>query len=167
MPTGDTGRHKIIMSTPVHASITSNGHTCSLHTKHCNSQWIRSPLAVPADSLLSIDDTVHPKLCGKCTMNTQLALEASNQMSINSGTVSPNCCIQRVLEALGFPNKNYRWHLTARRSNIGPLPLFLCLCYLPLWIQIHQTTGLKLLLPNVQSLPALCDPLSPHKHVLL
>ncbi len=47
---------------------------------HDNSQWIRSPLAVPADSLLSIDDTVHPKLCGKCTMNTQLALEASNQM---------------------------------------------------------------------------------------
>ncbi len=91
---------------------------------HDNSQWIRSPLAVPADSLLSIDDTVHPKLCGKCTMNTQLALEVSNQMLINSGTVSPNCCIQRVLEALGFPYKNYRWHLTARRSNIGPLPLF-------------------------------------------
>ncbi len=71
------------------------------------------------------------------------------------------CCIQRVLKALGFPNKNYRWHLTAWRSNIGPLPLFLCLCYLPLWIQIHQTAGLRLLLPNVQSLPALCELLSP------
>ncbi len=128
---------------------------------HNNSQWIRSPLAVPANSLLSINDTVHPKLCGKCTMNTQLALEASNQISINSGTVSPHCCIQRVLKALGFPNKNYRWHLTAWRSNIGPLPLFLCLCYLPLWIQIHQTAGLRLLLPNVQSLPALCELLSP------
>ncbi len=82
-------------------------------------------------------------------------------MSINSGTVSPNCCIQRVLEALGFPNKNYRWHLTAWRSNMGPLPLFLCLCYLPLWIQIHQTAGLRLRLPNVQSVPALCELVSP------
>ncbi len=35
------------------------------------------------------------------------------------------------------------------------------MCYLPLWIQIHQTAGLRLLLPNVQSLPALCELLSP------